>query len=439
MLSFIVYLTCHVLSALVVVAKFVQYWGLMRRRKTKAIQVDELPPAAVVLCVRGSDQQLKDCLKGLLTQDYFAYHVFIIVDNISDPAWSIVHEMIEQHPQANVTVQALENRRVTCSLKCSAILQALDLISEDYPYCAFLDSDVKPHPTWLGELISELRDDRVGLVFGCRWFMASHATHPNMFRYMFAMMSAVWADLFLTPWGGTLAAKTQCLQNAQVRERLSHSFVEDTIYFKAIRQQGMQVKLLPHLVMANRSESRSPQVYHWSVRQLLNTKLYHPLWPVMLFIVLWFVVLHVVGALFVARFLYEGRYDLVALLLSAGTAHLLTMTFCYAAVDRENCRVLADRGENISQSPGLLSRSFWGLLVSLYGMPGIMLATYRMRSVCWRGVNYRIRGPWNIERLDYSIHGRNETAPQQRIESAPVAAPTTVEPAIASQSVEAVN
>ena len=52
------------------------------------------PSAAVVLAIRGSDPTLKDCLLGLVRQEYDSYRIEIVLDSPSDPAHDVVQEVM---------------------------------------------------------------------------------------------------------------------------------------------------------------------------------------------------------------------------------------------------------------------------------------------------------------------------------------------------------
>ena len=57
---------------------------------TKSFQ----PQTAVILCLRGADPQLVDCLSGLLRQDYERWELRIVVDHVSDPSLSVVENLL---------------------------------------------------------------------------------------------------------------------------------------------------------------------------------------------------------------------------------------------------------------------------------------------------------------------------------------------------------
>jgi len=58
-------------------------WAL-RRQPPSLLTDQQCPKAAVVLCLRGKDPFLADCLRALLTQDYPCFDVRIVVDANDD-------------------------------------------------------------------------------------------------------------------------------------------------------------------------------------------------------------------------------------------------------------------------------------------------------------------------------------------------------------------
>ena len=68
-------------------------------------------------------------------------------------------------------VRILRERRETCSLKCSSIVQAVSELDNSYRVVAFVDADAVVHPDWLRQLVSPLSAPRVGATTGNRWYL----------------------------------------------------------------------------------------------------------------------------------------------------------------------------------------------------------------------------------------------------------------------------
>src|SRR5689334_19360483 len=131
-----------------------------------------LPKAAIILAIRGLDPSLERNIRALLAQLYPDYKLFVVVDHVEDPAWQIVEKIREEIP-GRIQVSVLKERPGTCSLKCSAMAQAIDELDASYEVVAFSDGDVLAHQTWLRELVEPLADPKVGASTGNRWYLPS--------------------------------------------------------------------------------------------------------------------------------------------------------------------------------------------------------------------------------------------------------------------------
>ena len=143
----------------------------LHRESPVILDDSQLPKTGVVISLRGADESLRNCLRGLLNQDYPRYQVEIIVDSESDPAWQMVQEVIRETGCKHANFLALSVRRRTCSLKCSALIQGVTALDASHEVIAFCDADVVPHRAWLRELVSPLLDSpESARTTGNRWF-----------------------------------------------------------------------------------------------------------------------------------------------------------------------------------------------------------------------------------------------------------------------------
>ena len=143
-----------------------------RRNPVIALPAENQKGATVLMCIRGCDPSLRQSLIGILDQDFGDYAVHLVLDHQSDCAWDVVHEIKREHDLNNIlSIHEMQTPLETCGLKCSALLQGLSFIEPQSKYLVLMDADVRPHPTWLSEMIGPLhRDPEIGLVTGNQWF-----------------------------------------------------------------------------------------------------------------------------------------------------------------------------------------------------------------------------------------------------------------------------
>ena len=374
------------------------------------------PKTAVVLCLRGPDPFLPACIEALLKQDYPRYDVRIIVDSPNDPARQLAEESAEkaagQPPQ--VEIVPLIDRRDSCSLKCSSVLQAVAGLDESYEVVALLDADTVPHPSWLRDLVAPLADDRVGASTGNRWYMPADGSFGALVRYAWNAAAVVQMFWYEIPWGGTLALKTETLRRSDLLDRWSRAFCEDTMVYSALRKLGMKVAFVPSLMMVNREACSISNFYHWVRRQLLAARLYHPGWPAVVVHCFGTALLQIVaiGLLLVA--VPSADWQTAAWLAAGLACYWVPMMLLMLGMEVCVRRIVRARGEPTSWLAGFTSLRFLAaipLIQTVY--PVALLSALLVRTVHWRGVFYRIGGPQQIRLIEYRPYQSDDSSPDE--------------------------
>lgn len=379
------------------------------RRKTLAD--DACPKAAAVLCLRGTDPFLPNCIEALLAQDYPCYDVRIVVDDRSDPAWQVVCDVIERVGADNVSVEALVDRRDTCSLKCSSVVQAIRGLDESYEVVALLDADTIPHRSWLRELVTPLADERVGAATGNRWYMPDQISWGALVRYVWNAAAVAQMYLYRIAWGGTLAVKTKVFRESDLLERWGNAFCEDTMTFAALKKLGLSVAFVPTLMMVNRESCDIGGYFRWVRRQLLTARLYHPGW---LMVALHGFVTSLAPPVALAITVYAlvaGDWLSAAWTGGALAVYELGLLLLLPVVEMAMRRIVRARGERtnwlrLSALPQYaLALPLTQLVYSL-----VLLSSLTVKKVDWRGVSYTIGGPFQIRLIEYRPYQVSQVA-----------------------------
>lgn len=409
--------TLAVLAALQVAAVLAFIAALRRPRATP--DRAEWPEATVLLCLRGADPFLTDCVRAMLSQDYPNYRAVIVIDSRDDPAWDVASRVIQQmegNPELpdgprSIELQTLREVRTTCSLKCSGLLQAVESLDDSCEVLALLDADTIAHRSWLRELVAPLEDPAVGAVTGNRWYMPPRASVGAVVRYVWNAAAIVQMYLFRIAWGGTLAIRVSAIRDARLTERWCEAFCEDTMLRRQLGRIGMRIEFASSLMMVNRETCSLGSYYRWVKRQLLTARLYHPAWPLTLAhgLSTSLAPLAAIAVAVWAAVEREPRAAAVCIgsLLLYEVAMLLALCPLEAAVRQ----VVAARGERTDWA-GVRTGLFYLLAVPLTQLvyPAALLAAARIGRVEWRGVHYRIRGPWRIELEEYRPYRAQETS-----------------------------
>lgn len=361
----------------------------------------ECPHATVILCLRGGDPFLIRCLEGIKNLEYPNFDVLLVVDSRSDPCLATLEPFLSQGWD-NASILYLENRLTTCSLKCSSLVTAIEQARPETKLIASIDADTVPHKTWLRELATALQDEKVGAATGNRWYMPDNATKGAWIRHVWNAAAVVQMYWYGIGWGGTLAVKMDAIRDAKLIDKWSHAFCEDTMMKQQLEAIGLRIAFVPSLMMINRETCTVPGFYSWVKRQLLNARLYHPLW--------WAVVAHGISSvlLLLLGWIYAGvclasqrwieGFSLIA------TFVLFHIYLCVLIpfMEKSVCAIAKARGE---PDHWLGKTSAWQLCVAVWQTQWVYTAALWqclfMKRVEWRGIEYEVRAPYDLVMKEY--------------------------------------
>lgn len=368
------------------------------------------PKATVVLSLRGADAGLTPCLRGLMQQDYPNYRVKIVVDAESDSAWRVAQRIRQELKADHVEVEALKIKRLTCSLKCSALVQAVSELDADCEILAFLDADVVPHATWLKELVFPLaEEERIGAATGNRWFMPSELSWGGLTRSLWSAGALVQMCALGIPWGGSLATRVSLIRDSGLVEKWAKSFNDDLLVGDMVQSARRELHFVPTLVMVNHELCSLPGLTNWLTRQLIHVRFYHSGWigvVVLGLLIATAVPIGLAGGVIAA---VTGQFAAASWSLLGGCGYLAIMYALYVKIAGTVEHVLQFRPAEMRWRYGAM-RLAGALVMShiIYGRS--LIGAMIQRKVDWRGITYKIRGPWQVKMLRYHPYQPEVTA-----------------------------
>ena len=98
----------------------------------------------------------------------------------------------------------LTQRLETCSLKSSALLQAVRGLPADIEVVAVVDADVVAPVWWLRELVRPFADPQVVMSGGLRWFLPEQTNCGSGIRRIWGAAASAQMYSLNIPRGGTL-------------------------------------------------------------------------------------------------------------------------------------------------------------------------------------------------------------------------------------------
>ncbi|WP_197530704.1 glycosyltransferase [Bythopirellula polymerisocia] len=393
-----------VLVGLVVVQSFL-VWRFVRTLRAPPAELisDEVAPqATIVLCLRGTDPFLADCLRGLTNQDYPRYVVRIVVDSPDDPAHEVVKAFLRESDTSNVHVENLVEKSVHCSLKCSSLRQVMLSLDPEYEIVAQLDADTIAHPTWLRELATGLAPADVGAATGNRWYMPNTYSIGALVRYTWNAAAIVQMYWYRIAWGGTLAIKTKVFRESDLLDKWGKAFCEDTMLHAQLKKIGLRVAFVPSLMMINREDTSVSSFISWSARQLICARLYHPAWPLVLGHGVLSTMLPLLAVIvFIATVLLGDLSVAISMAAVLGLVGLSWITSLWP-MERAVRQIAENRGDSTNwlTITGAL-KCMASMPVTQLVYPQALASAVFTRVTNWRGIDYRIEGPWQIYMEEY--------------------------------------
>jgi cellulose synthase/poly-beta-1,6-N-acetylglucosamine synthase-like glycosyltransferase len=399
MSEFTIFVCCLLLLLLVAqLALGSGFAARLLRYRPPAAAEESLPKAGILLPLRGADPELADGLRRLMQQDYPDYELRIVVDSAEDSSWAVVRESMSQIDARHVHVASIQRRRDTCSPQCSALIEAVEALSDDVEVVVIVDGDVVTHPAWLRELVTPLLDPRVGVAHGNRWFMPADAGWGSLVRYVWNAAAIVPMCYLGIPWAGTFAIRKSVLFESGLFDTWPRTVVPDAPSRDLLAKRGLEVRFVPSLMMVNRERCSLAFSLDFLKRQMTWTRVYHSrYWPVLVHAVA--STLAPTAALGLVMFgLAAGRVDVAALSGGAFFGYYLGLLAMFALLEFVVRRVVRARGEPTAWlTPLKLFKLLWALPLTLcVHFAAVMLATFR-RRVVWRGVVYQINSPLDVQ------------------------------------------
>ncbi|MCA9124197.1 MAG: glycosyltransferase family 2 protein [Planctomycetaceae bacterium] len=354
------------------------------------------PLTRVVLCLRGNDPFLRDCISGLLAQDYGNYEIVIVVDAVDDPAWEIAQQAVARS-SVPVTIKALRVRSKQRSLLMSSVLEAVDDLPSECEAVVIADADVITAPTWLGSLVAPLENPSVGVATGVRWCVPESGEWGTTVRYLWNAFAEPQRHTHQIPWGGSLAIRRQVLDKARNDRYWRRGFCADITLAPILSACGLRVQVVPEALSSIRETISLWPCLSFLSRQMTWVRLYHPRWPAIFADSLLLTAPTIVGGLCIIWSLAMRESHIAAFALAIGALFSAALCLTHFWVEHHVFNVIRRHGGSTHSPLATWIKCFAvaPLMPLLYSM--CALYAHFRRQVSWRGIQYKYRGPWEIE------------------------------------------
>jgi cellulose synthase/poly-beta-1,6-N-acetylglucosamine synthase-like glycosyltransferase len=349
------------------------------------------PPAAVIVAVKNASDVSRAFFGRLRHQAYPDYRIIAAVESEEDPAFAMVTEESKRPGASLRTVVAGKSART--GQKVWNLLAALDAIEPSDEIVAFVDADTLPEPEWLSRLVAALVNTGRDAVTGYRWII------PTDNRVSSAIVAAANASVVTVPrlpsiinhcWGGTMAMRSKTLERIDIRRYWVGAISDDAQMTRAFEEAGYEV------YSPRQNLLLSPVAMNWSEALSFGRRQYRILWlhsPD-----LW--ALAALGTLFPIA-------AAIAALSMALQGSVLAITLIGVSLVlgevRYHCRrriVIALWGEATAAGRATYWRVERWLRPLWWSFHAVcVFSALGSRHIRWAGIDYRVRGPQDVEVL----------------------------------------
>jgi len=233
----------------------------------------ELPPATVIVPVKGPEEGLRENLAALAALDYPDYELIVCAHTASD--------IPPVRLPSRVKIVLSEGDERETGEKVQNLSAAVRAARKRSKILAFADSDGRPAPRWLRALVAPLAEEGVGASTGFRWFAP---VPPGFWSLMRSVWDAVAAGRMgpgdnSFAWGGAMAIRKDLFFEARVPEFWKGTVSDDYALSAAVHAAGMKIAYAPGALTPCFEGTTAGSYFGWMRRQLTITRVYRPgLW-----------------------------------------------------------------------------------------------------------------------------------------------------------------
>ena len=357
----------------------------------------ELRAVLIVPC-KGLEPDFQSNITSFFNQDYENHLLWFVVADESDPAYSELCKLKNQLSQTSKAQDVqifVAGKGQSCSQKIHNLLYCYERVSDDIDVLAFADSDVCVRTDWLSHLIHPLRQPRNGVATGYRWFIPKK---NNLATLALSALNAKVAQLlgnthFNQAWGGSMAIRIDVFRRLGLDKIWTKALSDDLSLSRAVKKAGMKVAFVPACLVASHESTTWPKLFEFSRRQFLITRIYAPkTW--------WF-------GLLSSLYSVLGIWGAAGLAIYAATIQhknldLFALVPVVFFVNQLGRAILRQRtAEKLLQNERRAMRAacladflacwLWSLLLLFF-----IISSAFGRTICWRGICYKLLGPTEI-------------------------------------------
>jgi glycosyltransferase involved in cell wall biosynthesis len=349
------------------------------------------PRLAVIVAVKGRNDEFDRFLERLFAQDYPFFRAIFAVEAADDPAVAAVESWRAKLPdRVALVVAGLAQDE---GQKIANLRAALAHVTSADEIIVFADADIRPSRDWLKRLVAPLVNGAADVVSGFAWLVVKDR---SLSSFVMASMAATMVTVprlpfFNAAWGGSTAMRRERCEALDLAQAWRGTLCDDLQLTVTAQRAGYTIaaprEILPKLFVTTRGFG---DVAADALRWLMLFRIYLPATYVLAMLGLtfaasgWIVVF--LGTLAMQRTAFAVLIAAFALavLRTAGRAVIVARLWGSAGLDENRLFLLFDP----------VVTPLAAILNAAYGWTALF-----MRRTTWAGITYEIIGPKQVRVL----------------------------------------
>ncbi|MBV9503433.1 MAG: glycosyltransferase family 2 protein [Acidobacteriia bacterium] len=232
-------------------------------------EITGLPPASVIVPVKGEDHGLRQNLAALASLDYPDYELIITAHAAADIPPAVL--------PANAKIVLAHGSETKASEKVQNLAAAVHATRQQTRIFAFADSDGRVTPGWLRALVAPLGEPGVGAATGYRWFLPESGRLPSLLRGVWDAVPAGMLGPGDNPfvWGGAMALPKKIFAESGVLEYWENAISDDYSLSEAVHAAGYTIAFAPGALTPSPEPISALGLFSWTRRQMMITRAYN--------------------------------------------------------------------------------------------------------------------------------------------------------------------
>ena len=234
---------------------------------------DFQPRVAVILPIKGVDDDTADNIRALLDQDYPHFRLLFAVESPTDPVVGLLEQFAAEDGKGRIEI-VVAGLAQTRGQKVHNQLAAVDRTTARDEVIVFMDADAQPKPNWLYALVNPLQWDHIGAATGFRYYIP---VQPHTANAIVSVVNAGVAAL-LGPfrrnfcWGGSMAIRRKDFF-AFVRPDWQNALSDDYVMSWCVKHRmKSRIKFVPNCLVASMANFNWGSFFEFACRQYRITK-----------------------------------------------------------------------------------------------------------------------------------------------------------------------